>query len=186
MAVPIIRRQFTTDEYAQMWRTGILREQDRVELIDGEVRVMSPIGPLHAAVVKRLNVLLGKHLSSSIIVSIQDPIHLTDYTEPQPDVALLHYRADYYAQAHPVADDVLMVIEVSDSSIDYDRNEKLPRYAAAAISELWIIDLAQLTIEQYSQPRNDKYLVKQIVERGDQITSVVVPTLTLDVDAIYT
>jgi Uma2 family endonuclease len=183
--VQLSRHQFSVDAYAQMWRSGIFREDDRVELLAGEVRTMSPIGPLHAAVVKRLNTMLPKLLPATAIVSIQDPIRLSDYTEPQPDVALLHYRADFYAQAHPVADDILMVIEVADSSIDYDREEKLPRYAEAHIAEVWIIDLHHLTIEQYSQPRNGKYLVKQLLERGDTITSRVVPTLVVAVDAIY-
>jgi Uma2 family endonuclease len=185
MTVQIIRHQFTVDAYAQMWRTGILREDDRVELIDGEVRTMSPIGLLHAAVVKRLNTMLSKRIPPTAIISIQDPIRLGDYTEPQPDVALLHYRDDFYAHAHPVADDVLMVIEVADGSIAYDRDEKLPRYAAAHIAEVWILDLNELTIEHYSQPRNGQYLVKRIVERGDTIASLVVPTIVVSVDAIY-
>jgi Uma2 family endonuclease len=185
MTAQMSRHQFTVAAYAQMWRSGIFREDDRVELLDGEVRTMSPIGPLHAAIVKRLNTILSKLIPATAIVSIQDPIHLSDYTEPQPDVALLHYRADFYAQGHPVADDILMVIEVADSSIEYDRDEKLPRYAQAHIAEVWIIDLNQLTIEQYSQPRNGKYLVKRLLERGDTITSHVLPTLVLAVDAIY-
>jgi Uma2 family endonuclease len=146
---------------------------------------MSPIGPFHAAIVKRLNMLLSKRIPASVIISIQDPIQLTDYTEPQPDVALLQYRADYYAHAHPVADDVLLALEVSDSSLDYDRDEKLPRYAHVHIPEVWIIDLPHLTIEQYTQPRNGKYLSKRILEQGDTITAISVPNIVLDVSIIF-
>jgi Uma2 family endonuclease len=185
MTAQIVRYQFSVTEYARMRETGILNEDDRVELIDGEVRIMSPIGPLHAAIVKRLNTLLSKRIPATVIVSIQDPIQLSDYTEPQPDAALLQYRPDYYAHAHPVADDVLLAIEVSDSSLDYDRDEKLPRYAQAHIPEVWIVDLLHLTIEQYTHPRTGKYLSKRLLERGDRLTSVNVPEIVLDVTLIF-
>jgi Uma2 family endonuclease len=185
MTVPIVRRLFTVADYARMRETGILAEDDRVELIDGEVRVMSPIGPGHAAIVKRLNTILSRLLSDTAILSVQDPIQLHDSSEPQPDLAILHYRADFYANAHPVADDVLLVIEVADTSIDNDRDEKIPRYAAAQIAEAWLINIANQTVEQYSQPRNGKYLAKQLVERGDTIVAHVVTGLHLPIDHIF-
>lgn len=185
MTLEIVRRQFTVTDYARMRETGILREDDRVELIAGEVRVMSPIGPLHAAIVKRLNTLLSKRTPETMLVSVQDPIQLSDFTEPQPDLALLQYRADFYAHAHPVADDVLLVIEVSDSSLEYDRDEKLPRYAHAHISEVWIVSLPDQTIEQYTQPRSGKYLVKRILEVGDTLISASVPALTIELASVF-
>jgi Uma2 family endonuclease len=185
MTVQIVRHPFTVTDYARMLSTGILSEDDRVELIDGEVRIMSPIGPLHAAIVKRLNTLLSRLLSDTAILSVQDPIQLNDYSEPQPDLAILQYRDDFYAQAHPVADDVLLVIEVSDTSIEYDRDEKLPRYANANIAEAWLIDVNAVTVEQYLQPRNGKYLVKKLLERGDTITSHSIAALHVDVDHIF-
>lgn len=168
-----------------MRETGILSEDDRVELIDGEVRVMSPIGPVHAAIVKRLNTLLNRLLPDTVILSVQDPIQLDDYSEPQPDLAVLQYRADFYTHRHPVADDVLLVIEVSDTTVDYDRDEKLPRYAAANIAEAWLIDVNSFTVEQYLQPRNGKYLVKRLTERGDTISAQSIASLQLDVDHIF-
>lgn len=185
MTVQIVRHLFTVTDYARMREAGILSEGDRVELIDGEVRVMSPIGPIHAAIVKRLNTLLSRLLPDTVILSVQDPIQLNDYSEPQPDLAILHYREDFYAHAHPVADDVLLVIEVSDTTIDYDRDEKLPRYATANIAEAWLIDVHSFTVEQYVQPRNGKYLVKQLVERGDTIKAQSLATLQLAVDHIF-
>jgi Uma2 family endonuclease len=185
MTVQITRRPFTVADYARMRETGILSEDDRVELIDGEVRVMSPIGPFHAAIVKRLNTLLSRLLPDTVILSVQDPIQLNDYSEPQPDLAILQYRDDFYAQAHPVADDVLLVIEVSDTTADYDRDEKLPRYARANIPEAWLVDVNAFTVEQYTQPRNGKYLVKQLVERGDTIKAQSIESLQLDIDRIF-
>ena len=185
MTVQIVRYPFTVTDYARMRETGILAEDDRVELIDGEVRVMSPIGPFHAAIVKRLNMLLSRLLPPTVILSIQDPIQLNDYSQPQPDLAILQYRADFYAQAHPVADDVLLVIEVSDTTVDYDRDEKLPRYATANIPAAWLIDVQNLTIEHYTQPRNGKYLVKKLVEQGDTLVAQSIEALQLDVDRIF-
>src|SRR5215216_6351059 len=120
MAIQIARWQFTVTDYARMRETGILSEDDRVELIDGEVRPMSPIGPPHAAIVNRLNRLMSRQLGELAIVSVQNPIQLSDYTEPQPDLAVLHPRDDFYAHAHPRVDDILLVVEVADTSIEYD------------------------------------------------------------------
>jgi len=185
MTAQIARHPFTVTDYARMRETGILSEDDRVELIDGEVRLIGPIGPVHAAIVKRPNTMLNRVLPDTLILSIQDPIQLNDYSEPQPDLAILQYRADFYAQAHPVADDVLLVIEVSDTTVDYDRDEKLPRYATANITEAWLVDVNTFTVEQYLQPRNGKYLVQQLAERGDSITAQAIAALQLDVDSIF-
>lgn len=185
MTVAILRKQFTVSDYARMREAGILAEDDRIELIAGEVRQMGPIGPMHAALVKRLNTLLSRAVDETMIVSVQDPIQLDDQSEPQPDLAILHYRDDFYAQAHPVADDVQLVIEVADSSVEYDREEKLPRYAAANIAEAWLIDLSADRVEQYSQPRNGLYRLKQIVERGEVLQSHSVPTISIPTDRFF-
>ncbi|HEU4329179.1 MAG TPA: Uma2 family endonuclease [Roseiflexaceae bacterium] len=167
MAVQIARWQFTVSDYARMREIGILTEDDRVELIDGEVRPMTPIGPQHAAIVNRLNRLLAQQLGAPAIVSVQNPIQLDDHSEPQPDLAVLRSRADFYAQALPRPTDVLLLIEVADSTAAYDRNEKVPRYAAAGIPEVWLVDIAGLTLEQYTQPRNGRYYTQRVLERGE-------------------
>ena len=112
---------FTTADYYRMLEAGILTEDDRVELIEGEVIQMTPIGKRHAACVKRLNALLGRRFGDAVIVSVQDPIHLSEGSDPQPDLALLRPRTDFYAQSHPTPADVLLLIEVADTSVEFDR-----------------------------------------------------------------
>src|SRR5215471_20971266 len=177
--VTVQRRRFTVAEYARMVTAGILAEDERVELIDGEVWVMSPIGSLHAAMVDSLNRLLVLRCAQAAIVRVQSAIQLNDYTEPQPDFAVLQPRDDFYAQAHPLAADVLLVIEVADTSITYDREEKLPRYALSGIPEAWLIDLNQQVVEQYTQPRNGQYRNKLTLERGDTLNAQSVSGLRL-------
>lgn len=183
--VTLQRRRFTVAEYARMLTAGILSEDDRVELIDGEVRVLSPIGPRHAALVDRLNRILVLLCATSAIVRVQSAMQLNDYTEPQPDLAVLQPRDDFYATAHPLAADVRLVIEVADTSIAYDRDEKLPRYALSGIPEAWLIDLNQQVVEQYTQPRNGKYRNKLTLERGDTVMAQSVSELRLSVDSLF-
>lgn len=171
--------RLSTADYTRMRETGILHEDDRVELIEGAIYAMSPIGAIHAAIVKRINALLSRKLSDEYSISVQDPIQLDDYTEPQPDVAVLHWREDYYAAHLPTGADVLLVIEVADSSLDFDRTEKLPRYARAGIPEMWLIDVGAATIEQYSEPFEDRYLSKRLVGYEQTLHSTSIPNLEL-------
>lgn len=179
------RKQFTVVEYARMHEVGIFAEDERVELLDGEVCETSPVGSIHAAIVKRLNVLLSQSVGNTAIVSVQDPIRLDDWSEPQPDVALLRYRDDFYADALPVADDVLLVIEVSDTSLAYDRDEKLPRYAAAGIPEVWITDVAHDRVEQYLEPRGSNYRMKLLVERGEAVAAQRMAGMHIEVEQVF-
>jgi len=185
MAIHIARRQFTVDDYHRMREAGILTEDDRVELIDGEVRRMGPVVPLHAAIVKRLNTLLMPHMGTLMLISVQDPIQLNDVSEPEPDIAILRYDASYYAQHHPTPEAVLFVIEVADTSLDYDRDEKLPRYAEAGIREAWIVDVEAEIVVQYTQAIGRQYLTRREYRRGDSITSVAAPGITLQVTHIF-
>ncbi len=185
MAIDIARWQFTIADYARMREVGILTEDDRVELIDGEVRPMSPIGSLHAALVNLLMVLLTRQIGDHAIVSVQNPIQLNDYSEPQPDVSILQPREDFYAAGHPRPDDVLLVVEVADSSIEYDRTEKLPRYAQAGITEVWIVDVEQRAIEQYTDPRNGRYHHVRLAEHGEHLTAHAIHQLVLSIDELF-
>jgi Uma2 family endonuclease len=185
MSIDIVRHAFSVHDYARMRKSGILTEDDRVELIDGEVRTMSPIGPLHAAIVRRLVKRLIELVGDQAIVSPPNPIQLNDYSEPQPDVAILRLRDDNYQRAHPVAGDVLLIIEVSDTTAQYDRIEKLPRYAAAGIPETRIVDVEQCIVEQYTHPVRDQYARLQKYFPGDMITSPVMPAIALNADDLF-
>jgi Uma2 family endonuclease len=137
------RRLFTADEFHRIAEAGILREDDRVELVDGEIVEMTPIGSHHAACVDRLNVLLQRSVDGRGIVRVQGPIRLDAHSEPQPDLSVLALRTDFYASAHPTPSNVLLVVEVAETSARYDRDIKIPLYARAAIPETWLVDLTE-------------------------------------------
>ncbi len=157
MAVEVTRRRFTADEYQQMGRAGILREDDRVELIDGEVLAMSPIGPPHIGSVNRLNHLFARLVGDAAIVQVQLPVRLDAYSEPQPDLALLRPRADFYGTAAAGPDDVLLAIEVAQSSLAYDRKVKAALYARRGIAEYWIVDLNGGEVIRHADPVDGRY-----------------------------
>jgi Uma2 family endonuclease len=142
------------------------------------------IGSKHAGTVKRLNKSMSDLLGDTAIVSIQDPIHIDDYNEPEPDVALLKPRQDFYVQSHPMPEDVLLVVEVSDSTVEYDRLIKKAIYAEAGIQEFWLVNFQDNTVECYSQPKNGSYRLAKILERGETIKSNSIENLVLQVDEI--
>src|SRR2546423_8636468 len=152
MSVQIVRRHFNITEYYRMAAAGVLSDDDRVELIEGEIVEMNPIGSRHAACVGRLTEFLGRLVGGEAIVWVQNPVQVNDYSEPLPDVTLLKRRVDFYAQANPGAADVLLIIEVSDTTLEYDRQVKLPLYARARIPEVWIVNTPEDTIEVYARP----------------------------------
>lgn len=184
IATPV-RKQFTVEDFARMRETGILTEDDRVELLDGEIYVMSPIGPLHVAIVNKLNKILSKHIGEQAIISVQNPIRLGSRGEPQPDIAVLNPREDFYTQALATTDDILLVIEVSDTTLEYDREQKLPKYADAHISEVWIIDTSAQVIEQYTQPLQGTYTQLHKVLFGNTITATKIRNLNFSTDIIF-
>jgi len=144
-------RRFSVEEYHRMVEVGILGEDERVELIDGRILRMSPIGSQHAAYVSFLNRKL-RAIEETVIVRIQDPIILDDETEPQPDIAVVKFKANAYADSHPHAEDVLLLMEVADTSLEEDRLIKLPRYAGSGIPEVWIFNLIESIVEVYREP----------------------------------
>ena len=179
-----IKVPFNVDQYYRMAQSGILAEDDRVELIEGEVIKMSPIGVRHASCVKRLNAFFTEKLGRKVIVGVQDPILLSTYSEPQPDLCLLRPKADFYADGHPSPADVFLVVEVADTSIGYDRDEKIPLYARAGIAEVWLIDLTQDTFTLYAEPIRGQYRQTREVNRGGVVASTIFSELMLDVDTI--
>lgn len=175
---PAARRRFSADEYERMIAAGILAEDERLELIDGEIRPMSPIGSRHAACVNRLIALLTHHFGRRAIISAQNPVRLSDDTEPQPDITVLRPRDDFYAGALPRGRDVLLVVEVADTSLGFDREEKLPHYAAAGIGEAWLVDLNNEVIERHTRPLHGRYAEVVTLQRGETLHS---PALDLSV-----
>jgi Uma2 family endonuclease len=151
------RHQLTVAQYHRMAETGVLAPGARVELLEGVIVDMAPIGSRHAAVVKRLNALLTQAVGARAIVSVQDPLRLGDHDEPQPDLALLRPRADYYAAATPTAADTLLVVEVAQSSAAYDRDVKLPLYAQHGVPEVWLVDLDAGRLQVCRAPQDGRY-----------------------------
>ena len=184
MSVQLQKRHFNVGDYYRMPEAGLFAEDDRVELIEGEIIEMSPIGSRHGGCVKRSGALLNRKAGHIAIVSVQDPIRLDDFSEPQPDIALLKPRDDFYSNAHPTAAEILLVIEVADASVDYDRNVKLSLYARAGIPEAWLIVLAKDAIEIHSQPKNGKYQKVQRLKRGKTVVSSAIAGLSIKVDEI--
>ncbi len=165
-----------------MGEIGIFPPDARVELVDGLVRRMPPIHPPHASIVDRLNSALGRLPAGSAIVRVQNPIRLDDFNEPQPDVMVLRFRDDYYGSHHPTPTDVVLAIEVADTSLRYDRNEKMPRYGMAGIPEAWLVDVQAGTIKVFTEPQADGYGRERVVARGQEIVSLAVEGLRLQVD----
>ncbi len=182
MSVQIIRKAFSVGDYYRMAEAGILSEDDRVELIEGEIVKMSAMGSRHAGCVRDLTEMLVEQLGRSVIVSAQSPVRLSDLSEPEPDVAVLVPRADRYRKSHPTPADVLLLIEVADSSLDYDRLKKAPLYATTGIVEYWIVNLINDIVEVYTQPSGGTFRDMRRVKRGEQLTSPRIPALILNVD----
>lgn len=182
--VPVKHWTFTVEDYMRMLEAGILSEDDRIELIEGEIIEMSPIGDLHAACVIRLTMLFTRLVGVAALVSVQNPVRLDNHSEPQPDLALLKPRPDFYAQAKPTPDDILLIVEVADSSAHFDRNVKVPLYARALIPLVWLVDLNAGAIEVYSQPAGGAYQQCQVMRRGDRLTIESLPGLVIMADDI--
>lgn len=176
--------RFTVEQYHEMGRAGILSGEDRTELIDGEVVMMSPVGPEHAACVRRLNRLFFELLRDRVTHSAQNPVILDEYWEPQPDVSLLVPRKDLYAQRHPEAHEILLAIEVSDTTLEDDREVKIPHYAATGVRESWIVDLQGERLEVYRRPTKSGYRSVRRLRRGEKLSPLAFPDLTITTDDI--
>lgn len=177
-----IRRRFTVDEYHRMAEAGILHEDDRVELVGGEIVEMSPIGGRHAACVREVNYLLGRQLGEELRVDVQSPVRLDEQEEPQPDLAVI--RTKQYGRSLPTPEDVLLLIEVADTSLAYDREVKLPLYALSGIAEVWLVDLNGGTIERHTEPSESGYRLVRRAGREDTLESAALPALAIPVGAV--
>lgn len=178
------KRLFTVEEYHKLVPAGILREDDRVELIHGEILTMPPIGNEHGGCTDRLTRRFTTIPERRAQVRIQGAVELAKHEEPQPDVSLLKYRADYYSKRAPRPKDTLLAIEVSDSTLNFDRNVKIPLYASTGISESWIVNLPEQCIEVYRKPSRHGYRERKVYCRGESVSPLAFPGFSLRVDAV--
>jgi Uma2 family endonuclease len=183
MAVTVVRKRFTAEEYQRMAQVGILSEHDRVELVDGEIVVMSPVGSRHGACVGSANRALVRAAGDDAIVLPQSSVLLDRYYQPQPDLALLRPRDDFYASRHAGPADILLVVEIADSSLDYDRNVKAGVYAVAGIPEYWIAELNGNVLWRHSSPEHGVYQHIAAHHRGQSIAPLQLPACVVPVDA---
>ena len=184
MAAEPIRRLFTTAEYHAMAESGILAPDDRVELIEGEIWQMSPIGSRHASTVTRSARFFTLRLDGHAVVSTQNPVRLGDLSEPEPDVAILHFQEDDYLENHPTQGDVFLLLEVADSSLDYDRRIKMKLCSRYGIPEAWLADLDQSLLEVHRDPSSQGYREILQLRRGDRVSPLAFPDLVIGADAI--
>jgi Uma2 family endonuclease len=184
MAIEISRKLFTVHDYHRMVDAGILCEDDRVELIRGEVLTMSPIGPRHSAAVLRANHVLGRIVGDRAIVGVQGSIRLDEYDEPQPDIYLLRPKEDFYASGHAGPADIFLIVEMADSSLGYDKEVKMELYAETGVPEYWIADIQDDCVVAYSNPDKHAYRTIQTFQRGSAVTPQLLPECRIPVDAL--
>jgi Uma2 family endonuclease len=182
--LPLGTRRFTLEEYHRLGELGVLDEDDRVELLDGQVVAMTPIGPAHAGCVGALTAVLGRAIGPNALLWVQNPVRLGDQSEPQPDLAVLRARPDGYRIAHPQAHDILLVIEVADRSAGWDREVKLPLYARAGVPEVWLVNLPDQQVETYREPAGQRYTTVHFARRGELLAPLFLPSASVSVDQI--
>ena len=169
-----------------MAETGVLRPDARVELLEGRIIDMSPIGPFHGGVTNYLVEVFTAAARGRWRTSVQNPLHLDDDSEPQPDLMLLQPAADFYRKRHPVPQEVFLLVEVSDTTLEFDRGEKLPAYGRAGVAEVWIVDLNHRAIEVYREPHFTGYGSKTILRAGDQAKPAAFPDVVVGVGELLT
>ena len=184
MQIEATKKLFNVDEYDRMAAAGILGPEDRVELIDGEIFQVSPQGVRHARCVMFANNAFVLAFARRVIVSVQAPLRLSNYTEPEPDIFLLKPREDYYRDKRVTAEDAMLVVEVADATLRYDRDVKVPRYATASIPEVWIEDLHGEQLLVYRDPEGGRYKTFLTLQRGDSVSAQAFPDITFSVDEL--
>jgi len=175
------KHRFNVTEYYRMAETGVLKRDARVELLNGEIIDMSPIGPFQGGVVNYLNDVFTAACKGRWRTTVQNPVRLDDHSEPQPDLMLAKPAPDFYRKRHPQPADVFLLVEISDTSLTTDREDKIPAYGRAGISEVWIVSLADLIVEVYREPHFSGYGTKTILRAGDQAKPQAFPDVAVDV-----
>lgn len=182
MEADIHTKRFTVDEYHRMGEAGIFHPEARLELIEGEIVEMSPVGTRHISCVNRANALFAERLAGRAMVSVQNPVVLSEFTEPQPNLLLAFPKDDFYADERISARHVILAIEVSDSTVRYDRDRKAPLYARAGVSELWIENLPSDVILVHRDPSPDGYSSVDEYGRGQHLSIAAFPDVRFLVD----
>ncbi len=179
------KRIFTRKEYHAMGKAGVFGHEERLELFEGEIIAMAPPGIWHLTRVDRLtHVFMPLGIQRRTIVRVQNPSVMTQFSEFQPDITLLAFRDDFYGSRNPRPQDILLLVEVADSSLRYDRNDKLPRYAQFGVPEVWIANLRDDRIESYTDPSPEGYRSTRIYQRGDTISPTAFPDFQINVSDI--
>jgi Uma2 family endonuclease len=184
METEVSKKLFTVDEYYRMGEAGIFHPEARLELIEGEIIEMSPVGDRHIACVNRATAFFTARLAGKVMVSVQNPVRLSRYTEPQPDILLARPRADYYAGKRISPEDTFLVIEISDTTVRYDRNRKMPLYAKSGVPELWIENLQEDVILVYRNPGPETFSTSLVFHRGESVSLTAFPEIVFTVDEL--
>ena len=174
-------RLFTADEYQRLADMGILGEDDRVELIEGRILNMAPKNIKHAMATKRANRYFNRLLGDRVVICVQDPILLNDYSEPEPDIALVAPPEDRYINHHPTPKEIYFVLEIADSSLPYDRDVKCPLFAYNKIIQFGLLNLQNREMEDYRQPSRNGYRIKQTYSEGQCFNLVAFPEISIRV-----
>jgi Uma2 family endonuclease len=177
----LTKHRFTVQDYYRMAETGVLRPDARVELLDGEIIDRSPIGPFHGGVTNYLNEIFTAASKRRWVTAVQNPVRLDNHSESQPDLVLLKPSPDFYRRQHPQPADVHLLIEVSDSSLATDHEAKLPAYGRSGITEVWIVNLIDQTVEVYCEPHFNGYGSKTVLRAGDKAEPKSFPDAAVDV-----
>jgi Uma2 family endonuclease len=185
MSAQIPRRKFSISDYHRMAETGILSENERIELIAGDIVTKIPVGSRHTSCVKSLRQLFTTMLADTVVVWVQNPICLGEYSEPEPDLALLKLRPDLYSEHRPTAKDVFLIVEMTEQAGDYERDVKLPVYAQAGFGEVWLVNIKDMKVEVYTNPAGQEYDMYHKFCQEHTITSVVFPNLRIPVEKIF-
>ena len=167
--------------YRKLVQVGAIAPEQRLELIEGTILEMSPIGTKHQACVAQLNQYFTTALGDRALVWPQNSIELNRRSQPQPDLALLQLRSDFYSDRYPRSEDILLVIEVADTTVQFDREVKVPLYGTAGIVEMWLVDLTRGWVEVYRDPSSQGYQTKQTRQAGEQVTPLTFPNCQLAV-----
>jgi Uma2 family endonuclease len=179
------RHRLTARDYHLMSERGILRPDARVELIEGEIIDMAPIGSRHAGAVERIADLLRAAAAKRFMVRTQQPVVLDEYSEPEPDIVLVPWRADYYSSAHPGPSEALLIVEVAETSVRHDAEVKVPLYARHGIREVWIVDLERRRIKRFVGVQAERYVRAEELRLDERVVLAAAPEVEVDLSGVF-